>query len=87
MIWTIVTTLAVYWLCGMVIAMCGKEDWLPYWAIGLIYPVLYVLLYPIRAWGEYSRSKIYYEKHNINRLEYILLHRRVNRWWKKGEEE
>ena len=70
--WISLITLLVYWSIGVVIAQIDYGDWLELWAMGLMYPVLRVLFYPVRAWKEYSDWQEYYQKHNITRLQYIF---------------
>lgn len=66
----VILTLTVYWLIGFAIAIID-EDYSVYWSVGLIYPIMYVLTYPIRIWMRYSRSKQFYQKHNISRWQYF----------------
>lgn len=61
----VILTLTVYWLIGFAIAIID-EDYSVYWSVGLIYPIMYVLTYPIRTWMRYARSKQYFKKHIIN---------------------
>lgn len=75
----------VYWTIGVILVMID-EDWACYWAMGLLYPVLLVLTYPVRAWKTYSSSKHYYERHNITRLQYIF-GKRVNAFKQEGDGE
>lgn len=69
-------TLSAYWLVGCVIALFDKEEWLYIYAMGLLYPVLYILLYPIRAWKSYNSYRIYYEKDGISWMQYLFGKRR-----------
>ena len=70
--WISAITLCAYWAIGLVIAAMDHEEWLVYWSTGLMYPIAYVLFYPIRAWNSYSKSYLYFEKHNITRLQYLF---------------
>lgn len=69
--WIVLITLVVYWMIGAIIAEV-KYGWLEYWAVGLLFPVLYVVLYPVRAILTYNRSHAYYERHGITRLQYFF---------------
>ena len=71
MLTEIIIHLFVFWIIG-VIAVCIDEDWGVYWSMGLLYPILLILLYPIRAWRHYSRYKVEYQKHDITRLQYMF---------------
>lgn len=71
MLTEIIIHLFVFWIIG-VIAVCIDEDWGVYWAMGLLYPILWILLYPIREWRHYSRYKTEYQKHDITRLQYMF---------------
>lgn len=53
------------------------EDYACCWAMGLLYPILWIILYPIRAWKTYSSHYSYYQKHGITRLQYMF-GKRVN---------
>lgn len=85
--WIVLIAFAVYWTIGMVIAVVD-EDWLIYWAVGLIYPIVYVICYPIRAWLAYNNSLTYYQKYNISRLQYLFGKRVHNRkYYKQMQDE
>lgn len=66
----IVITL-VYWTIGVILVMID-EDWACCWAMGLLYPILKIILYPIGAWITYSQHKEWYEKRGISRLQFML---------------
>ena len=66
-----IITLSIYWIIGLIIT-CINDDWSVYWACGLILPIALVILYPVRAWRTYTRSKGYYQKHGISRMQYIF---------------
>lgn len=70
-----------YWIVSITyIAMCAitliltqiNEKYALYWAVGILYPIVYTLLYPVRAWVKWERSKGYYQKHGISRWQYIF---------------
>ena len=73
--------MAWYWIALITyIVMCAitliltqiNEDYALYWAVGILYPIVYALLYPVRAWVKWGRSKGYYQKHGISRLQYVF---------------
>ena len=70
--WIILITLGVYSAIGTIIALWGKDEWLEVWAIGFVGLLLWLILYPVRAWRTYSSSINYYKKRNISRLQFIL---------------
>lgn len=69
--WIVLITLVVVWSVSIVLAQFD-EDYTLYWACGLLYPILMVLFYPVRAWNTYENSKNYYEHNGISRLQYIF---------------
>lgn len=85
MINIIIITLLVTWIINCIVVFISEEAAL-YVSMGLVYPVLWVLTYPVRAWKTYSSSKHYYERHNITRLQYIF-GKRVNAFKQKGDGE
>ena len=75
----IITTIIiafVYWAIGVILVQVD-EDYACYWAMGLLYPILWIILYPIRTWKTYSSHYNYYQKHGITRLQYMF-GKRVN---------
>lgn len=70
--WVVILTLTIYWIIGIVIGITTDEDNLIYWSTGLIYPIILIILYPIRTWYTYSKSIAYYKKRNITRFQYML---------------
>ncbi len=71
--WVSIITLTVYWVVGCLIAVfTNNDEYLERWAIGLVYPLLMGMFYPIRAWRAYSFSCNYYKKHGITRIQYIF---------------
>ncbi len=71
MLTEIIIHLFVFWTIGFILTMFN-EEWGQYWSMGLLYPMLFVLSYPIRAWRHYSRYKVEYQKHDITRLQYMF---------------
>lgn len=82
----VIIALFVYWTIGLILAVL-KEEWSQYWSMGLVYPIAFVILYPIRAWMIYSEHKEWYEKRGISRLQYMLgkrVHKKnikMNKWF------
>lgn len=75
----IITTIIiafVYWAIGVILVQVD-EDYACCWAMGLLYPILWIILYPIRTWKTYSSQYNYYQKHGITRLQYMF-GKRVN---------
>lgn len=69
--WIVLITYLVMCAISLILAHIN-EDYALYWAAGILYPIVYALLYPVRAWVKYSRSIRYYQKHGISRWQYIL---------------
>lgn len=75
----VLITLSAWWLLGVVLVHLNVSiETEELWIMGLWYPILWVLFYPLRAWHTYSQSCQYYAKHNITRLQY-LFGKRVHR--------
>ena len=70
--WIVLITLGVYSAIGTIIAVWGKNEWLEAWGIGFVGLLLWLVLYPVRAWRTYSSLINYYKKRNISRLQYML---------------
>lgn len=72
--WVVVISLFSYWAIGLIVYfVSGKnEDIMRYWGAGLLFFILYVLAYPIRAMKTYSRSRGYYERNGISRIGYLF---------------
>ena len=77
-------TLCIYWLIGTILVIIidhshklPGEILVPF-CMGLLYPMLWILFYPIRSWNTYKSSKHYYQNHNITFLQY-LFGKRVNK--------
>lgn len=70
--WIVLITLGVYSAIGTIIGVWGKDEWLETWGIGFVGVLLWLILYPVRAWRTYSSSIKYYKKRNISRLQYML---------------
>lgn len=67
-----IITLVAYWMVGNIIAMTDQDDWLMAWAVGLVYPLLYVLFYPVRAWKHYTALEKYYKEVGISRVQFLF---------------
>lgn len=70
--WIALITLGAYNAIGVIIAICGKYEWLEVWAIGFVGLLIWFIFYPVRAWNTYSSSIGYYKKRNISRLQYMF---------------
>lgn len=71
--WIVLITLSAWWLFGVVLLLLDvRIETEELWIVGLWYPILWVLFYPLRAWRTYSQSCHYYAKHNITRLQYLF---------------
>ena len=70
----IVVTLFSYWVLSTFIFFISKENETVGCglAMGLVFPILYVLFYPVRAINTYNHSKGYYQKHGISRVQYLF---------------
>lgn len=76
---TVIVTLLSYNAVILVVAqITNREDITITVAMGILYPIAYILTYPIRAWNTYSHSRGYYEKHGITRFQYVFLFKRVH---------
>lgn len=71
--WYIISliTLSFYWVIVFIIAQIS-EDAAFLFAVGLFYPILKVLLYPIRANRKYKNSYLYYQNHGITYWQYMF---------------
>lgn len=83
MVWIIVLTIIITLLSYnavvfVIMAVTDEEDITIKIACGILYPIAYVITYPIRAWRSYSRSINYYKKHGITRFQYVFLFKRVH---------
>ena len=67
----IALTVIIMWTVNFIATMIS-EDVAFYIAMGLVYPLINILLYPLRAWVTYSRAEGYFEKHGITKLQYVL---------------
>ena len=79
MIKIVLFTLMIYWLLGCFLVLFVdlvfhkyQEEAALAWAVGPVFPIIWVLTYPIRAWRSYSSKKDYYLFHNITRWQYLL---------------
>lgn len=75
MIKTVIITVTIvsvfYWVVSVVLAQFD-EDWSLRWGMGLIYPIAYLLCYPIRMSRKYENGRALYEKAGISKMQYIL---------------
>ena len=69
--WIVALTLLGVWTVGLILSQID-EDYAVYWAVGLLYPLLRVLLYPIWAARQYEESRVFYEKRGITKLQFLF---------------
>lgn len=69
--WIAIITYVAMCMITLVLAQIN-EDYALYWAVGIPYVVICLLLYPVRAWLRWEGSKNYYLKHGISRWQYML---------------
>lgn len=69
--WIVLITAVVFWTVSIILAQFD-EDFTLYWACGLLYPIIYLLIYPIRAIKRYNNSKTYFEKRGISKVQYVF---------------
>ena len=77
--WISLITLCVWWTIGIVFICIVdsnpktiSEDCLAIFCMGLLFPIAWVLLYPIRAWNSYKIWKEDYKKNNISFIKYLF---------------
>lgn len=69
--WIALITYIVMCIITLIIVQVDEECAL-YWAVGIPFLVVWILLYPVRAWVKWGMSRGYYQKHGISRLQYIF---------------
>lgn len=71
--WYVVSIITVccFWVVSVVLSQID-EDYVIYWAVGLLYPILKVILYPAIAINRYNNEREYYEKNGITKLQYVF---------------
>lgn len=57
--WIVLITYSVMCVITLIIAQIDEECAL-YWAVGIPFLIIWILLYPVRACAEWERSKTYY---------------------------
>ena len=67
----IALTVIVMWTINFIAAVISEEVAF-YIAMGLVYPLIWVVSYPMRTWIRYSRAKDYYQKHGISRFQFLF---------------
>lgn len=71
--WYLIVLITYIVICLIsIILLQINEEYVLYWACGIPSLIIFVLLYPVRAWVEWDRSKGYYQKHGISRWQYIF---------------
>lgn len=71
--WYLVCGLSLigFWVIGTVLVQID-EKYAVGWSIGIIYPILWTLCYPIRAVTTYRRYEQQYRKHGISMVRYLF---------------
>lgn len=69
--WVVLITAIAFWAVSIILAQFD-EDYTLYWACGLLYPVVYLLMYPLRAINRYDNHKDYYQKNGISKVQYVF---------------
>ena len=85
----IALTLGIYWIVGTVVFILSGQDEKvgTIWAMGLVYPILWVLCYPIRAWNGWQSMRAYYIQRGIPFWKYLLGKRLKKRKEKHNDED
>lgn len=68
----IITIIAMEIINTTILGILDEEEIGLYVACGFVYFLLFVILYPYRTINRYNKSKIYYEKHNISRIQFLF---------------
>lgn len=82
--WISLITLGVWWVIGIVFVYIVEnskhliDDYLPIYCAGLLFPIAWVLFYPLRSWNSYKMWKEDYKKNNISFIKY-LFGKRINK--------
>lgn len=68
---TVIVTLFVWWSIVFIVASVDEDKAL-YVGVGLVYPIVWVITYPIRANINYNNSRNFYKKHGISKVQYFF---------------
>lgn len=70
----VIITLLTYWAVGMIMFILLKqnETFGSLWGMGLLYLLVYVLFYPIRAINTYNLMEERYRRAGISKIQYIF---------------
>lgn len=69
--WIVFLTVVIFWAVSIVLAQFD-EDYALRWSCGLLYPILYILFYPVRVLRQYETYRDYYEKHGITKWQFLF---------------
>lgn len=69
--WIVILTLVCFWTVSIILGQFD-DDYVLMWAGGLLFPLLRVLVYPIRAAQQYEKARDFYEKHGITKMQFVL---------------
>lgn len=69
-----IITLLVYWVVGVVVYEIKREDedFAVSWSMGIVFPILYILFYPLRVWKHYKLNIKVYKKYNLSYWEKLI---------------
>ena len=69
-----ITTLLVYWIVGVAIYEIKREneDFAVVWGMGIVFPILYILFYPLRVYEHYKLNIKVYKKFNLSYWEKLI---------------
>lgn len=76
--WISLITLCIWWIIGVVFVCIIDnskhlaDDYLVIFCAGLLFPIAWVLLYPLRSWNSYKMWKEDYKKNNISFIKYLF---------------
>lgn len=82
--WISLITLGVWWVIGIVFVCVIEnskhllDDYLVIFCAGLLFPIAWVLFYPLRSWNSYKLWGKDYKKNNISFIKY-LFGKRINK--------
>lgn len=69
--WIVLITYIITCLITLMLTQIN-EDYALYWAVGIPTLIIWILLYPVRAWYDWEESKNYYKMNGVSRWQYIL---------------
>lgn len=75
--WISLITLCIWWVIGIVFVCIVdsknlSDDCFVVFCMGLLFPIAWILFYPVRAWHNYKPWKEDYKKNNISFIKYLF---------------